>query len=120
NRTWLADDPLVAHVAPAAAVQADDAVAVRGPVELRAPADAVPVAEDLRAEGHLDTAVRGRADVLQDARAAVDPRQLSVQEQVARRSPIHVHRARHAALPRRELQTHDRLRGVLPRTTGVH
>ncbi len=119
DRNGVADEPFVPDIVLVGAVQTDDAVAVQGPVDLRAPADAVPVAEDLRIEGHLDAAIQSRADVLQNARAAVDAGQLPVHQEVARRGSVHVHGARDAAPLPRELEPAIRLAGPLPREIVV-
>src|SRR5438552_2639513 len=101
------------------AEQADDAVTVHRPVELRAPGEVVPIPQDLSGEGHLDAAVPGRPDVLQNAGTAVDAGQLPVHEKVARRRAIDVDGARDAATPRGEFEPDICLGRPLPRQRAV-
>ena len=79
----------------------------------------MPIPQDLGGEGHLDAAVPGRPDVLQNAGTAVDAGQLPVHEKVARRRAIDVDGARDAATPRGEFEPDICLGRPLPRQRAV-
>ena len=116
----VADEPAVPHVVLVAAVQADDAIAVHRPVELRGPPQSMPVPEQLCRQRHLGPVVPGRPDVLQNARVAVRAGELPRHQQVVRGGPIDIHRSVDPAAQQAELQPHVHLAGPLPGEIRVH
>src|SRR5207249_2266061 len=114
DRDWIADEPLVARVAQQAARQLDNAVSVRGGIDVHVPAEPMPVLDEQGGEPYLDTGVARRPDVLENVRISARGWELALHDQVARVGTVVVDRSGEAVVRHRELESHVHLPRPLP------